>query len=149
LITVCKEQSSMFARLLQHLVRAGRTLLRAAQQQLLAATKPPLAAPLITGTLRDLVRSKAALITENALLRQQLTIVQRRANRPRCTSTDRLLLVLLASRVRTWRQALVIVQPDTLLRWHRQLFRTFWRRKSSATAPRHRPPIAPETVALI
>jgi transposase-like protein len=41
------------------------------------------------------------------------------------------------------------VQPDTLLRWHRQLFRGYWRRKSRATAPAHRPPLASETVALI
>jgi transposase InsO family protein len=58
-------------------------------------------------------------------------------------------LVLLASRVRAWRAALLIVQPDTLLRWHRQLFRGSWRRQSRAAAPAHRPPLAPETVALI
>jgi len=57
--------------------------------------------------------------------------------------------VLLASRFRTWRQALLIVQPDTLLRWHRQLFRRFWRQKSRAAAPAHRPSIAPDTIALI
>jgi putative transposase len=58
-------------------------------------------------------------------------------------------LVLLASRLHTWRHTLLIVQPDTLLRWHRNLFRCFWHRKSRATAPAHRPPIAPETIALI
>jgi hypothetical protein len=138
----------MFARLLQHLVNAGRTLLHAVQQHLLVATAPP-AAPLLTGTLRDLVRSKPALIAENALIRQQLVILQRHVKRPRCTRTDRLLLVLLASRLRTWRHAVLIVQPETLLRWYRQPVRTFWRRKSSATAPRHRPPLAAETIALI
>ncbi len=48
-----------------------------------------------------------------------------------------------------WHHALLIVQPDTLLRWHRQFFRQFWRWKSGATAPAHRPPIAPEAIALI
>jgi transposase InsO family protein len=57
--------------------------------------------------------------------------------------------VLLAGRVRTWRHALLIVQPDTLLRWHRRLFRWYWRSKSRGTAPAHRPPLAPETIALI
>jgi transposase InsO family protein len=57
--------------------------------------------------------------------------------------------VLLASRLRTWRQALLIVQPETLLRWHRDLFRCSWRRQSRASAPAHRPPLAPETIALI
>jgi hypothetical protein len=89
------------------------------------------------------------LILENALLRQQLIILQRGVKRPRCTPTDRALLVLLASRLRTWRATLLIVQPDTLLRWHRQLFRHFWRRTSRVAAPAHRPPLPPETVALI
>src|SRR5207247_5842511 len=42
-----------------------------------------------------------------------------------------------------------IVQPATLLRWHRQLLRGYWRWRSRAAAPAHRPPLAPETVALI
>src|SRR5215213_2304585 len=65
----------------------------------------------------------------------------------RCTPTDRALLVLLASRVRAWRQALLVVQPDTLLRWHRAGFRAFWRRKSRPGPGR--PPLPAETVALI
>ncbi len=104
---------------------------------------------LVVGTLTDLVRSKPALVVENALLRQQLIILRRSVKRPRCTSTDRALLVLLAGRLPAWRQALLIIQPDTLLRWHRQLFSAFWRRKSRATPPAHRPPLAPETIALI
>ena len=71
------------------------------------------------------------------------------SKRPRCTSADRALLVLLASRLRTWRHTLLIVQPETVLRWHRRLFRWHWRRKSQAPAPAHRPPLAPETIALI
>ena len=58
-------------------------------------------------------------------------------------------MVLLASRVRAWRQALLIVQPETLLRWHRQGFRLFWRRKSRAGASTARPKVAPETITLI
>ena len=61
------------------------------------------------------------LLAENALLRQQLLILRRQAKRPRCTQADRALLVLLASRLRTWRQALLVVQPETVLRWHRRL----------------------------
>src|SRR5947208_12516487 len=44
--------------------------------------------------------------------------------------TDRFLLVALARMVRSWKQALFIVQPETLLRWHRELFRVFWKHKS-------------------
>ncbi len=68
----------------------------------------------------DLARGKSELIAENALLRQQLIILRRHIKRPRYTKTDRLLLVLLARAVRAWRQALLIVQPETLLKWHRQ-----------------------------
>jgi len=55
--------------------------------------------------------------------------------------------VLLAGRIRAWRQALLIVQPETLLRWHRAGFRARWRRKSRLGPGR--PPLAAETVALI
>jgi len=57
--------------------------------------------------------------------------------------------VLLASRVRTWRTALLIVQPETLLRWHRRLFRRHWRRKSRAAASASRAKVPAETIALI
>jgi len=106
-------------------------------------------APLAVGALADLARSKPALAAENALLRHQLAILRRSVKRPRCTRADRALLVLLANRVRAWRSALLVVQPDTLLRWHRQLFRWSWRQRSRAAAPAHRPPLAPETIALI
>jgi putative transposase len=49
--------------------------------------------------------------------------------------------------VSIWKQALFIVQPDTLLRWHRELFRLVWKRRSKAAS--HTPKIAAETVALI
>ena len=70
----------------------------------------------LLGTLADLGRSNSELIAENALLRQQLIILQRQVKRPACTKMERVLLVLLARLVRTWQQALLIVQPDTLLR---------------------------------
>ena len=104
-------------------------------------------APVAVGALADLARSKPALVTENAFLRHQLAMLHRSVKRPRCTSADRALLVLLASRVRAWRSALLIVQPATLLRWHRHAFRWHWRRKSRAAAPAHRPPLTPETVS--
>jgi len=67
--------------------------------------------------------------------------------RPAYTKADRTLLVLLAGLVHTWRQALLIAQPETLLRWHRELFRLVWKRRSKAPSPQ--PKIAAETVALI
>ena len=82
-------------------------------------TKPSNAS-LMLGTVTDLVRSKSELVAENALLRQQLIILRRQVKRPTCAKTDRLILVLLARASRAWKHALFIVQPETLLRWHRQ-----------------------------
>ncbi len=143
-----EEPPAICTRLLHRRIAAGRIPAQARRCRLLAATKPP-AAPLVVGTLADLARSKPALIAGNALLRQQLLVLRRSVKRPRCTPADRALLVLLTKHVPAWRQALLIVQPDTLLRWHGQLFRWFWRRRSRAIAPAHRPPRAPETIALI
>jgi len=75
----------------------------------------PLTSSLPLGTLADLARSKAELLAENALLRQQLIILKRQVKRSACTKRDRILLVLLARAVRAWKQTLFIVQPDTLL----------------------------------
>ncbi len=73
----------MRTRLLQRLIAAGRTAAQTLRRRLLAATKPS-AVPLVADTLADLVRSKPALIAENALLRQQLIILRRSVKRPRC-----------------------------------------------------------------
>src|SRR5215831_10460445 len=78
-------------------------------------------------TLTDFARSKSELAAENALLRKPLIILRRQVKRPACTKSDRMLLVLLARMVRTWKQALFIVQPEMLLRWHRQGFKLFWK----------------------
>ncbi len=113
----------------------------------LACWTKPFTPSLPLGTLTDLGRSKSQLIAENTLLRQQLIMLRRQVKRPAFTRADRMLLVLLARLVRTWRQALLIVQPETLLRWHRECFRLYWKRKSKAAS--HTPKIAAETIALI
>src|SRR3712207_2119161 len=102
---------------------------------------------LAAGLAADLTRSRGDLLLENALLRQQVIVLSRTGKRPALTPLDRGLLVLLASRLRSWASALLIVRPETMLRWHRQGFRLFWRRKS---APRSRPsPLATTTIDLI
>ncbi len=107
----------------------------------------PLTSSLPLQTLADLGRSKSELVAENAILRQQLIILRRQVKRPACTKADRVLLVFLARVIRTWKQALFIVQPETLLRWHRELFRLFWKHKSKTHA--HKPKVATETITLI
>jgi transposase InsO family protein len=120
---------------------------RAFRRSLSSAVRPVATRSVALGTATDLVRSRRELVAENALLRQKLIVLARSTKRPRLTRSDRVLLVLLASRVPSWRQALRIVQPATLLRWHRAGFRLLWRWRS---APRSRDPrVPPETVALI
>ena len=107
----------------------------------------PATLSLISGVLSDLTRSRSDLIVENALLRQQLIVLNRQVKRPLLTHHDRFRLVLLARFTRFWKQALHIVQPDTLLRWHRDLFRFYWRLKSKRK--QNKPKIPPETIDLI
>jgi hypothetical protein len=108
--------------------------------------KPPTTS-LVLGTFTDLTRSKTELLAENALLRQQMIILRRQVKRPIFQRKDRFLLVLLARMVRTWKQALFLVQPEALLRWHRELFRLFWKHKSNVQT--RKPKLAPETISLI
>jgi len=107
----------------------------------------PLALPPAAGTGADVMWSRAQLLAENALLRQQRLVLRRGVARPPMTPADRVLLVLLASRVRAWRQALLLVQPATLLRWHRTGFQALWRRESRPGPGQ--PPLPAETIAPI
>jgi len=88
------------------------------------------------GVIADLTRSRPELIAENALLRQQLIVASRGVKRPGFRGYERGLLVLLARLLPRWRDALLLIKPETLLRWHREGFRVFWRRKSRSTGPR-------------
>src|SRR5262245_30693920 len=88
------------------------------------------------------------LALENLALRQQLAVHKRMMTRPRLRRTDRLFWVGLARIWAGWRQALVIVTPDTVLRWQRRRFRQYWTRLSGRTT-RGRPPISAEIPALI
>src|SRR5437870_2186848 len=88
------------------------------------------------------------LAVENLALRQQLAVYKTTTARPKLRTPDRLFWIWLA---RVWagrRQALVIVSPDTVLRWQRRRFREHWTRLSDR--PRlGRPPISAETADLI
>ena len=92
-------------------------------QQNLKHWAKPATLSLIAGIISDLTRSRSDLIIENALLRQQLIVLYRQVKRPMLTQHDRFLLVLISRFTRFWKQTLHIIQPDTLLRWHRDLFR--------------------------
>ena len=80
--------------------------------------------------IRAFFCDRAELAVENLALRQQLAILQLRVNRPRLRQRDRIFWVWLSRAWANWRSVLVIVQPDTVVRWHRQGFKLYWRWKS-------------------
>ncbi len=107
----------------------------------------PISGNIETGAVLDLTRSRRALLLENAFLRQQILILERQNPRPKITVPDRLKLLFLARFLPKWKELLGIVQPETLLRWHRALFKRFWKKKSGT---KHHPrQISDETIALI
>jgi len=97
-------------------------------------------------TLRSALLPERELALENLVLRQQLAVLKHRYPRPRLTDADRLFWVLLSRIWSGWRTSLHIVQPETVIRWHRQGFRYYWRWKSRH---RGRPRIDPEIRELI
>jgi putative transposase len=101
----------------------------------------PLKPSLLLGTIADLGRSKSELMTENALLRQHLIMLKRQVKRIGRSSFS-------------WQgwfghgnKLASLVQPDTLLHWHRELFRLYWKRRSKASS--HKPKVDAETISLI
>jgi putative transposase len=83
-------------------------------------------------TVRSFFRIRAALHAEILALRHQLLVLQRsgRGRRPNLSTTDRILWVLLSRLWADWRSVLLIVKPETVIAWHRQGFRLYWRWKS-------------------
>jgi putative transposase len=88
------------------------------------------------------------LALENLALRQQLVVYKRTGTRPRLRRTDRLFWLALARIWAGWKQPLIIVTPDTVLRWQRRRFREYWT-KLSAQPTRGRPPVHAEIKALV
>jgi len=82
------------------------------------------------------VRSRSSLVAENLFLRKQLAFYQEHKAKPRrLTDAGRIVLAFWAHWF-DWKQALTIVQPETLIRWHRRGFRLFWRWRSKPGRPR-------------
>ena len=100
--------------------------------------------------LRSLVgafQPRRQLVLENLALRHQLTVLKRSSGKPAFRRSGRLLWVLLRTLWSRWATALVIIQPQTVIRWHRAGFRLYWRWKSRRREGR--PPTAPDLIALI
>ena len=88
------------------------------------------------------------LALENLALRQQITVYNRTASRPKLRRSERLFWVCLSRVWAGWRTALVIVAPDTVLRWQRRRFRLHWTELSGQPTG-GRPPVSPEIRALV
>jgi len=81
--------------------------------------------------LRAVLGNRAAIAAENLALRQQLVVLQVSAKRPKLRKRDLLLWVWLSRLWSGWRSCLMIVKPETVIRWHREGFPLYWRWKSS------------------
>jgi putative transposase len=84
----------------------------------------------LLGSLRSTLRTRADLALENLALRQQLINLRRTSCRARLRNCDRAFWLVLSRFWSRWADVLVVVKPDTVVRWHRAGFRLFWRWKS-------------------
>ena len=102
----------------------------------------------VIGLARAIAKSRRNLLFENIALRHQLLVLSRKTKPTRFTPVDRALWVWLSLAWKRWTSVLRMVQPGTVVRWHRQGFGLFWRWQSRAgNVGRKR--IAPETIDLI
>ena len=101
----------------------------------------------VARTLLAIFASRADLILENLALRQQLAVLRRKHPRPRLCASDRVFWLALRRCWPRWKETLAIVQPETVIRWHREGFRRCWRWKSRRHAGR--PSTAAEIRALV
>lgn len=79
---------------------------------------------------RILFKSRSTLILENLVLRQQLTVQQHTIKRPKLKSKDRVFCTWLSRIWPDWKSALIIVKPETVIKWNRHGFKLYWRWKS-------------------
>ena len=77
-------------------------------------------------------RARRSLLLENLVIRQQLAVFKRKYPRPRLRLLDKLFWVLARTCWTGWQQALIVVSPETVVRWHRTGFALYWRAVSRA-----------------
>ena len=101
---------------------------------------------LLSGTI-SVLRDRRDLALENLALRQQLAVFKQSTKRPRLSKADRAFWVLLSRTWSGWKEALLIVKPETVVAWHRKGFRLYWTWKSRRRVGRQ--PVDPEVRDLI
>src|SRR5271167_1545223 len=104
---------------------------------------------LLMALANGLFRSRRDLVLENLALRQQLGALTLKHSRPRLAGTDRIFWVLLRLFWSGWKGALVVVQPETVIRWHRTGFKLYWKWISRKHAVVGRRPTSPDIRELI
>jgi putative transposase len=102
-----------------------------------------------SGFLHRFLRSRQSLLIENLALRQQLAVFKRQHSRPRLTPSDKIFWVLLRRFWSSWKAALIVVTPETVVRWHRSGFLLYWRLLSRVRKPVGRRPVTREICNLI
>src|SRR5258706_15108665 len=104
---------------------------------------------LLLGTILCLFRGRRSLVVESLLLPQELVTLKRRRRKPRLTILDKIFWVLARRLWSGWRQALMVVSPETVVRWHRSGFALYWRAISRARRVIGRKRISKEVRDLI
>ena len=97
--------------------------------------------------VRKLFADRADLAAENLALPQQLAVLNRRSQRPRLNDIERAFWAAMKNQFENWAGALIIVKPDTVVRWHRDAFRRHWAKESAH--PPGRPAISTNLRNLI
>jgi len=98
-------------------------------------------------TLCSTLRNRRDLALENLALRQQVAILRRGVKKPTLTPADRLFWVGLMKSWDGWKDSLILVQPETVIRWFREGFKRYWTRRSRRLGGR--PGIDPELRTLV
>jgi hypothetical protein len=101
------------------------------------------------GAFVRLFRSRGNLVLENFVLRQRLVVLKRRRPRPSLALLDKLFWVAVSRLWSQWRRWLIIVTPESVVRWHRAGFRLYWRAISKARKPLGRKQTPKEVPELI
>lgn len=104
---------------------------------------------LLAGAILRLFRARRSLLLENVALRQQLVALKRRHPRPRLAVFEKIFWVLAQRFWSEWKRALIVVTPETVVRWHRAGFRLYWKLISKVRRPIGRRQIPKQVRELI
>ncbi len=103
---------------------------------------------LLLALVNTLLADRSRLALENVALRQQVAVLKRSVKRAKIADSDRVFWILMRRLLESWRDTLLIVKPETVIKWHRKGWRYYWRRKSLRGKP-GRPGIDPQVIELI